>query len=247
MGVVYQHRRNDTNEIFYVGIGRNNRRPHSKWHRNGYWRNIVNKHGYSVEILHENIPYDECKKIERELILKYGRKDLGTGTLCNLTDGGEGILGLVHTEESKIKIGKSVKTKLNSEETKKKLSDSSTGEKNGMFGKKHTEETKRKISESQTGEKNHMFGKTLSEETKIKLSNIAKNRDEERIKEISQYRKGKTLSEETKRKISESLKGKKLSDETKRKLSESHTGKKLSEEHIRRSVEGKKTPYDKTK
>src|SRR5262249_9863732 len=32
-------------------------------------------------------------RYEKTLILKYGRRDLGTGTLCNLTDGGEGAAG----------------------------------------------------------------------------------------------------------------------------------------------------------
>ncbi|AGE54219.1 GIY-YIG catalytic domain-containing endonuclease [Paramecium bursaria Chlorella virus NY2B] len=42
-----------------------------------------------------------------------------------------------------------------SEETKKKLSEAKTGEKNGMFGKSRSDETKKKHSESITGEKHH--------------------------------------------------------------------------------------------
>ena len=34
----------------------------------------------------------------------YGRKNLNEGTLCNLTDGGTGGLGLKHTNESKLKM-----------------------------------------------------------------------------------------------------------------------------------------------
>jgi len=183
MGVVYQHRRNDTNEIFYVGIGRNNKRPHSKSDRNIIWKNIVNKHGYTVEILHENIPYEECKEIERELISIHGRKDLGNGTLCNLTDGGEGILGLVHTDETKIKMRESKIGKTSSEETKRKISELNTGEKHPFFGKTHSDETKRKIGEA-------LKGKKHSEETKRKITeskigrkykkNVGKNKKEQR-------------------------------------------------------------------
>jgi hypothetical protein len=35
----------------------------------------------------------EAFRAEKALILKYGRRDLGTGTLCNLTNGGEGASG----------------------------------------------------------------------------------------------------------------------------------------------------------
>jgi group I intron endonuclease len=210
MGVVYQHRRNDTNEIFYVGIGVNEKRPYDKNNRNKHWINIVNKHGYTVEILHENLSHQECKIIEIDLIEKYGRKDLGTGSLCNLTDGGEGALGYIHSDVSKRKISEFLTGKKPSDETKRKLSESKTGEKHPMFGKKHTEETKikisesqlnmsdetkRKMSESKTGEKNAMFGKKHTEETKIKMIEIKTGE--------KNHFYGKTHSDETKRKMRE--------------------------------------------
>jgi hypothetical protein len=39
--------------------------------------------------------------LERELIKLYGRIHIKTGTLCNLTDGGEGATGTIYTEEQK--------------------------------------------------------------------------------------------------------------------------------------------------
>lgn len=85
---VYLHYRNDTNEVFYVGIGRGNR-PRNKRNRNIHWKNIVNKFGYTVKILAKNLSWINACKLEIALIKKYGRKDLGLGNLVNLTNGGD--------------------------------------------------------------------------------------------------------------------------------------------------------------
>lgn len=152
MAIVYQHRKLDTNEIFYIGIGKLMKRAYSKHHRNKWWKNIVNKHDYKVEILYENVTWEEACNIEINLIKEYGRKDLGLGSLCNLTNGGEGVLGLIfkHSEESKLKISNFQKGKIVSEETRKKLSLINLGNQN-CKGKITSEETKLKISKSNIG------------------------------------------------------------------------------------------------
>ena len=74
----------------------------------------------------------------------------------NFTDGGDGISGYKHTEESKRKISEALKGENNpnygktlSKETRKKISEALKGENNPMLGKKHSKETRKKISEAQ--------------------------------------------------------------------------------------------------
>ena len=73
--------------------------------RNNHWNSIINKTDYEVEILFDEIEYDYAKIKEIEFISLYKRKIDG-GTLCNITLGGEGALGIKHTEEAKRKISK---------------------------------------------------------------------------------------------------------------------------------------------
>lgn len=98
---VYRHRRKSDNSIFYIGIGKqlNYFRAKTKHNRNIYWNRIVNKNGFNYEILQDNLSIDEAKELEVMLISLYGRVDIKTGILCNLTDGGEGTLNICKTTE----------------------------------------------------------------------------------------------------------------------------------------------------
>ena len=139
MAIVYEHLRNDTNEVFYVGIGVDSNRAFEKHGRNPHWKNIVNKVGYTVNIVYKDIEHKEAKKIEILLIEKYGRKNLGLGNLVNMTDGGEGLLnpsietrqkisevhkGRKHTLESRKNMGQTFKGKSLSAEHRAKQSES---------------------------------------------------------------------------------------------------------------------------
>ena len=88
--VVYIHRKKTNMEIFYVGIGNINR-PYQKGikDRNKFWHNTVNKYGYVIEIIRTKLSKKEAFDIEKDLIELIGRKDIGLGTLVNLTNGGE--------------------------------------------------------------------------------------------------------------------------------------------------------------
>ena len=99
---VYLHKRLDTNEIFYVGIGKTPP-PHKVWKHNTkysrafektkrtqFWKNIICKTDYSVEIYFESENEAEVKLKEQELIMLYGRKCCDkNGTLVNFTSGGD--------------------------------------------------------------------------------------------------------------------------------------------------------------
>lgn len=60
------------------------------------------------EKVFENDNPVECFKEEIRLIAHYGRKDKGLGPLCNLTDGGEGIMGYEFTDEHRTKISEAL-------------------------------------------------------------------------------------------------------------------------------------------
>ena len=63
-----------------------------------------------IEIVKDGLDEAEAFYEEMNLIALFGRRDLGTGTLFNLTDGGEGFSGAVRTEEWKQNISESLKT-----------------------------------------------------------------------------------------------------------------------------------------
>jgi hypothetical protein len=67
MAIVYQHRRLDTNEIFYIGIGINKNRAYSKSGRNKHWHNIINKVGYEVDVLIDGCKMSQAKYIEKNI------------------------------------------------------------------------------------------------------------------------------------------------------------------------------------
>ena len=175
MAIVYRHIRLDKNEPFYIGIGKNTQRAKTKSNRNNHWLNVVSKTDYEVEILFENISSEQAIKKEIELILLYGRKDLNTGTLVNMTDGGEGIVGFNHKQQTKDKISKSHIGKTFSKESRDKMSKSKTGD----LSPTKQQWVKDKISKTLTGfirgsfSKEHI--KKLSDAKKTKVIHIKTN------------------------------------------------------------------------
>lgn len=124
---VYRHRRLDTNEVFYIGIAGNKYRPYTFKDRTLFWKRIVNKAGYKVEIIAEGLNWDQASELEILLISEYGRRDLGTGTLVNMTDGGEGTLGRIPSQSHREKISNILKGRKLSEDHIEKLKESHLG------------------------------------------------------------------------------------------------------------------------
>jgi hypothetical protein len=163
MAILYKHIRIDTNDIFYIGIGKNIKRAYSNRNRNKYWKHIVNKTDYIVEVIKDDLTWEQACEEEIKLIKHYGRKDLNEGNLVNMTDGGEGNVNL--STESKLSKGEKIsklkkgvpnlklRNKPKSEEHKLKI-------KLANIGKTYSNETNKKKGRPQFGKLNSMYGKT---------------------------------------------------------------------------------------
>jgi hypothetical protein len=169
---VYAYLRSDGTP-YYIGKG-NGSRAYAK-----HGKTPVPKNKSRIVFLETNLSEIGALALERRYIKWYGRKDIGTGILRNLTDGGEGSCGLILSKDSRQKISMARKGKARSEETKERIGISNRG-------KIISEETKRKMSDSRRG-------RTYSDESKQKMSNASK---------------GKPKSEEAKRNMSLSKLGK---------------------------------------
>jgi len=98
---LYRHIRLDKNEPFYIGVGTKRSgntfiqkyiRAYCKHDKRKIWKGIVSRTEYVVEIIMESNSRDFLLEKEKEFIGLYGRIDIKTGTLSNLTDGGEGTM-----------------------------------------------------------------------------------------------------------------------------------------------------------
>lgn len=174
---VYEHRRQDTGEVFYVGKG-SSARIKSKQGRNSWWRAIVAKSGgYDAVKVLDGLDEEMAHLCEIERIDQL--RKIGV-RLCNLTDGGEGMSGYKMPRES-VELGAAARRgRPMSEEQKQKLR-----------GVVRTEEHRRKISDANRGKK-------MSDESRRKMSETRKG------KPLLALR-GRKLSEEHKRKISEKV------------------------------------------
>lgn len=142
---IYVHRKLDTMEPFYIGLGVNNR-PWSFNKRSDEWKNIYNKQGVFVEILETVEDRKLAELIEESYIYRFGRIGIDkNGILVNKSRGGEGA-SLQKSEIWRKRISESKMGNKFSEEHRKNLSKAKTGT-------KLSEETKIKIRDYNLGRK----------------------------------------------------------------------------------------------
>jgi len=146
MAVLYRHWRLDKNEVFYVGIGKEESRAFDFLRRNKIWKGIKNRSEISVDIVARDLTWEQACELEQLMIGEYGRIDLGTGRLVNLTDGGDGSFGVKQSQETIDKRAESNRGKKRTAETRKKIS-------NALAGKKLSDQHIAKLSESHLGQK----------------------------------------------------------------------------------------------
>jgi RNase H-fold protein (predicted Holliday junction resolvase) len=254
MAYVYRHIRLDTNEVFYIGIGSDVGgkyiRAYSKTQRNRHW-NYVSKNGYCVEILFDNLDWSEACEKEKEFIKLYGRKDLKEGTLVNKTNGGEGTVGVIVSEETKKKISAAVLGKpLYKEEDWisfpriKKIIEllkqdipSHTIEKQLKCGSATIVKVRKYLIKTKQIDENKTW--TLSNETRKKISeaSIGKKKSKESIDKmkinLKKYYESLSYDEKLEKyKYGTSMLGKTHKQSTKEKMSKASKGKPKSPEHV---------------
>jgi hypothetical protein len=110
-----------------------------------------------IVFLQEGLTEEEAFNLEKYCIALYGRVDLNTGILRNLTDGGEGASGARRSQETRRKLSEANQGKF-------------AGEANPFWGKKHSEETKRRLSEAKKGANGPQWGIPRTQEQKDKTS-----------------------------------------------------------------------------
>lgn len=153
------------NEPFYIGKGVGGRaRSHllpSAREQNNFKMAVIKAiraEGLEpgVEILVENLEEEIALQTEKSLISKYGRRVDGSGSLTNLTLGGDGSSGYKHTEETKAKLRKpknrTLPARKQSEETRAKISASMIGKPGRGTGYQWTEEQRAALSERRKGQ-----------------------------------------------------------------------------------------------
>lgn len=166
---IYQHKTADTGMVFYIGKGTVKRGSYERAYvtkkRSKFWQAIVEKHGLVVELLETFETEEAAFECERKLIALHGRRTDG-GTLCNMTMGGDGHVGLTASAETRAKLRAAVSGEKHpnwgkqlSAETRRKKSDSMKASPHNLKGKKLPDWWKQRIAATKVGDRNPMHGR----------------------------------------------------------------------------------------
>jgi hypothetical protein len=134
---LYRHIRLDTNEVFYVGIGSKPldaksheyiyTRAYNQTQRSEFWKRIVDKTEYRVEIILESDDKEFIGNKEKEFIRLYGRRCNNEGTLANICTGGIKDWKYTHSSIAKIKMSETRKGRKRPIEVCEKIRKTLTG------------------------------------------------------------------------------------------------------------------------
>jgi hypothetical protein len=171
---------------YYVGKGSGRRAFTSYSHR-------VKCPKDTARILVQEFPDESAAfAAEKFLIAFYGRRDLGTGILRNLTDGGEGASGVIQTEETRVRKGIATKKRY---EINPALREISRALGKSQKGKPKSAIARLKMSKSAKRRP------PISEETRRKISRNASNPSAETRQKMSIAHKGRDVTKTTKKNI----------------------------------------------
>lgn len=181
---------------FYIGSATNyknrwalhRRQLNAGTHHCTHLQNAWNKYGEAAFTfsLVEQVQKQNLITMEQQWINKFW----DDGILFNSCRVAKSRLGMKHSPETKLKIGK--RSYACSSETRLKMSIQSKGEDNNFYGRRHSVEARQKMVEAArkratkestreklrllTGERNSFYAHTHSEKTKLKMSIAAKAR-----------------------------------------------------------------------
>ena len=159
MAIVYKHIRKDTNEVFYIGIGKSEKRAYDMKHARSEFHQNISKRGVKVEIVEEGLTWDAACNKERELIELYGRRDKGLGPLVNMTDGGDGGHGMIVSDETKEKIRQFQLSQDTPWKYRKRSDDEKERIRASLTGRKRPESVIAKLRKPKSNKENYSYPK----------------------------------------------------------------------------------------
>lgn len=156
---------NNINNKIYIGKTSN---PKRRWYHHCYIaKQPVNKYkkypihhaiykykesNFKFEIIDQTESKEEIFQKEIQYILNLRNQNF---KLYNITNGGEGVGGYIHSNETRQKISRSNKGKLSGNKHPMfGKGNTILGINNPFYGKKHSDDTKNKMSKKRTGSKN---------------------------------------------------------------------------------------------